>query len=169
MNSLTDLPNPKFHSLEEAVRRRSIAQMLGKRFVMTNGCFDLLHPGHLFFLNEAAQKGDLLWVLLNKAESVSALKGPHRPIQGDLERAYALASLTAVSGISLFKNKRLSEEILALKPDVYVKAADYTLETLDPEERQALEAVHAEILFLPFLKGSSTTHLIQRIQADRNT
>lgn len=163
MTLLSAVPNPKFCTLEDALRRRAVCRMLGKRFVMTNGCFDLLHPGHLYFLNEAAAQGDVLWVLLNAAASISVLKGPKRPMQGDVERAYALGSLSCVSGITLFEDTRLTAEIWALKPDVYVKAADYTLDTLDKGERAALEAVGAEIVFLPFLEGFSTTQLIRRI------
>ncbi len=165
MTLLSVVPNPKFCTLEDALRRRAVCRMLGKRFVMTNGCFDLLHPGHLYFLNEAAAQGNVLWVLLNAAASITALKGPTRPMQGDVERAYALGSLSCVSGITLFEDTRLTTEILALKPDVYVKAADYTLDKLDKGERAALETVGAEIVFLPFLEGFSTTQLISRITA----
>jgi len=96
---------------------------------------------------------------------VRALKGPLRPVQTELERAYALAALGCVDGIVIFRTPRLTEEIRTLKPDVYTKAGDYTLEKLDSSEREALQAIGAEIKFLPFLPGFSTTQLIAKIKA----
>lgn len=158
--------NPKlFKTLEEAAARREQLREQGKKLVLTNGCFDLLHCGHVFYLREAAKAGDELWIGLNGADSVRALKGPTRPVQGDLERAFTLGALGFVSGIFFFHTPRLDREIRALKPDVYAKAGDYTLETLDPGERAALLDVGAEIRFFPFLPGFSTTSLIAKINA----
>jgi rfaE bifunctional protein nucleotidyltransferase chain/domain len=158
------LPNPKLLSLAQAVRLRSRIRRSGRKLVLTNGVFDLLHPGHLHFLQKAGELGDLI-VALNSDRSVRALKGPGRPILGERERAYALAQLQAVKAVVIFRRKRLAREIRALKPDVYVKAGDYTLARLDPGERGELEAAGARILFLPFLPGFSTTKLIARIRA----
>lgn len=158
--------NPKlFPSLDAAVARRAELKAQGKRLVLTNGCFDLLHCGHVFYLREAAKLGDELWIGLNAAESVRALKGPTRPVQGDLERAFTLGALECVSGIFIFRTPRLDGEIRALAPDVYAKAGDYTLETLDPAERAALLDAGTRIRFLPFLPGFSTTSLIAKIRA----
>ena len=158
--------NPKlFPSLEAAVARREALAREGKKLVLTNGCFDLLHCGHVFYLRDAAALGDELWIGLNGAESVRALKGPTRPVQGDLERAFVLGALGFVSGIFFFHTPRLDAEIRALRPDVYAKAGDYTLETLNPDERAALESCGARIEFLPFLPGFSTTSLIGKISA----
>lgn len=158
--------NPKlFPSLEAAVARREALAREGKKLVLTNGCFDLLHCGHVFYLRDAAALGDELWIGLNGADSVRALKGPTRPVQGDLERAFVLGALGFVSGIFFFHTPRLDAEIRALRPDVYVKAGDYTLETLNPDERAALESCGARIEFLPFLPGFSTTSLIGKISA----
>ena len=137
----------------------------GKKLVVTNGCFDLLHCGHVSYLQEAAKLGDELWIGLNAAESVRALKGPTRPVQGDDERAFTLAALECVAGIFLFRTPRLDGEIRALAPDVYAKAGYYTLETLDAAERAALLDAGTEIRFLPFLPGFSTTSLIAKIAA----
>lgn len=93
------------------------------------------------------------------------LKGPLRPVQTESERAYALAALACVDAVVIFREKRLTGEIRALQPDVYVKAGDYTLEKLDPDERGALQACGARIEFLPFLAGFSTTSLIAKIKA----
>ena len=125
------LQNPKLLSLAQAVRLRARIRRSGRKLVLTNGVFDLLHPGHLHFLQKAGELGELV-VALNSDRSVKALKGPGRPILGERERAYALAQLSAVKGIVLFRRKRLAREIRALKPDVYVKAGDYSLASLDP-------------------------------------
>ena len=163
--TLATLPVPKLHPLAEAVARRAVLAAEGRRVVLTNGCFDLLHAGHLYFLESAAAAGDALFVALNSDESVRALKGPHRPVQSETERAYALSALACTHTLVIFRQPRLVAEIEALRPDVYVKAGDYTLERLDRSEREALQAVGADIRFLPFLPGFSTTLLLQRIAA----
>lgn len=166
MNENPLAQNPKlFPTLADAVARRAELKARGKTLVLTNGCFDLLHCGHVFYLRKAAQLGDELWIGLNGAESVRALKGPTRPVQGDLERAFTLGALDFVSGIFFFHTPRLDAEIRALAPDVYAKAGDYTLETLNPAERAALEDAGTQIRFLPFLPGFSTTSLIAKINA----
>ena len=160
------LPNPKlFASLDAAVAARESLRAAGKRVVLTNGVFDLLHTGHLYYLEKARGFGDALFIALNGDASVRQLKGPFRPVQAEEHRAYALAATWFVDGIVVFQNKRLTAEILALKPDVYCKAGDYTLEKLDPDERAALEKCGTEIRFLPFLPGFSTTNLIAKIKA----
>lgn len=133
--------------------------------VLTNGVFDLLHTGHIYSLQQARSRGDALIVALNADESVKQLKGPLRPVQSELERAYALGALSCVDAVVIFRAKRLTEEIRALHPDVYVKAGDYTLEKLEPTERAVLEQCGAQIDFMPFLEGFSTTSLIARIKA----
>ena len=160
------LSNLKLYaSLDAAVAAREQLRTTGKRVELTNGVFDLLHTGHLYYLEKARGFGDALFVALNGDASVRQLKGPLRPVQAEEHRAYALAATWFVDGVVVFQNKRLTAEILALKPDVYCKAGDYTLEKLDPDERRALEQVGAEIKFLPFLPGFSTTSLIARIKA----
>jgi rfaE bifunctional protein nucleotidyltransferase chain/domain len=104
----------------------------------------------------------MLVIAVNSDASVRQLKGAGRPINTEVDRAYALASLRCVDAVFIFPGPRLDREILALRPDVYTKAGDYSLETLDPGERAALEAVHAECHFLPFVQGHSTTSLIER-------
>jgi rfaE bifunctional protein nucleotidyltransferase chain/domain len=163
---MADLSNPKlFTSLADAVAARETLRASGKKLVLTNGVFDLLHTGHLYYLQKARALGDALFIALNSDASVRELKGPLRPVQNELERAYALAATWFVDGIVIFREKRLTPEILALKPDVYSKAGDYTLEKLNPEERAALEKVGARIDFMPFLPGFSTTTLIAKIKA----
>lgn len=152
-------------SLAQAVEARRRLQEAGRKLVLTNGCFDLLHTGHLYYLREAKEQGDALWVAINSDESVRQLKGPSRPIQEEQERAYSLAALEFVDGVFVFRTPRLADEIRAVAPDVYVKAGDYNLDTLNAEERAALEEVGAKISFLRFLPGFSTTALIEKIRA----
>jgi len=159
------LDNPKLFSLDEATRWRAARRDGGQRVVLTNGVFDLLHTGHLFHLQRARELGEALIVALNADESVRALKGPTRPVQTAAQRAYALAALTCVDAVVIFRTPRLDAEIRALRPDVYCKAGDYSLEKLDRGERAALEAANTTIQFLPFLPGFSTTNLIAKISA----
>jgi rfaE bifunctional protein nucleotidyltransferase chain/domain len=161
-------PNPRLFTLARAVALRRRLARNGGAFVLTNGVFDLLHPGHTSYLEKArklAGRKGVLFVALNSDASVRELKGKHRPILGEASRAYMLAQLGSVDGVLIFKGKRLAREISALKPDIYCKAGDYTLESLDPSERSALLAAGSRIVFMPFLKGFSTTKLISRIRA----
>jgi rfaE bifunctional protein nucleotidyltransferase chain/domain len=160
--------NPRLLTLGRAVSIRRGLRRAGRKFVLTNGVFDLLHPGHASYLEAArrlAGKNGVLFVALNSDASVRKLKGPHRPVLDEASRAYTLGQLRSVDGVVIFRGKRLAREIAALKPDVYCKAGDYTLATLDPTERAALEAAGAKVVFMPFLRGFSTTGLIHRIKA----
>jgi len=159
------LRTPKLLPLDELAARRREHAARGERVVLTNGCFDLLHAGHLHLLQQARAAGDVLFVAVNSDASVRALKGPSRPVLTEAERAFALAALACVDALCVFDTPRLTAEIAALRPDLYVKAGDYTLATLDPSERAALEAVGTEIRFLPFLPGFSSTELIRRISS----
>jgi D-glycero-beta-D-manno-heptose 1-phosphate adenylyltransferase len=160
-----NLDNPKLRNLNDTLAWREELRRNGRRVVLTNGVFDLLHTGHLYYLRQARQLGDALIIALNSDASVRALKGPSRPVQNEEQRAYALGALECVDGVVVFREPRLTAEIRALRPDVYCKAGDYTLEKLNVEERGALQDVGARIEFLPFLPGFSTTNLIARIKA----
>jgi len=162
------LPNPKLLTLRQAVRVRRRLRRAGGRLVLTNGVFDLLHPGHTAYLAQArklAGPRGRLFVALNSDRSVRRLKGPQRPVLDEQARAFNLAQLQAVDAVVIFRRRRLAPEIRALRPDVYVKAGDYSLATLDPGERAALESAGARVRFLPFIRGYSTTALIARIRA----
>jgi len=159
------LDNPKLFPFAGAIAARERLRSAGRRVVLTNGVFDLLHTGHLYYLQQARALGDALFIALNGDASVRALKGPSRPIQSEEQRAYALGALTCVDAVFVFHTPRLDAEIRALQPDVYCKAGDYTLDKLDRGERAALEEVGAAIQFLPFLPGFSTTALVARIKA----
>jgi rfaE bifunctional protein nucleotidyltransferase chain/domain len=160
-----NLDNPKLLSLAQAAERREGLRQAGRRVVLTNGVFDLLHTGHLYALQKARERGDVLIVALNADASVRALKGPTRPVQSEQERAFALGALDCVDLVVIFHAPRLTAEIRLLRPDVYCKAGDYTLEKLDAGERTALEEVGARVEFLEFLPGFSTSGLIARIKA----
>jgi rfaE bifunctional protein nucleotidyltransferase chain/domain len=162
---MLSLANTKLLTLGEADARRKALREQGKRVVLTNGVYDLLHTGHVYFLQRARELGDALFVALNGDVSVKALKGPLRPVQGQMERAYALAALSCVDAIVIFETPRLTSEIRSLRPDIYTKAGDYALDKLDGGERAALEEAGTRIEFLPFLPGFSTTNLIAKIRA----
>jgi D-glycero-beta-D-manno-heptose 1-phosphate adenylyltransferase len=119
----------------------------------------------LYYLKKARELGDALIIALNADASVRVIKGPARPVQSEEQRAYALGALACVDAVVIFREPRLTAEIRALRPDLYCKAGDYTIEKLNPEERAALQEVGARIEFLPFLPGFSTTNLIARIKA----
>jgi rfaE bifunctional protein nucleotidyltransferase chain/domain len=164
------LRDPKVLSLAEAGAARKALARAGGKLVLTNGVFDLLHPGHTSYLAAARKlagsKGKL-FVALNSDKSVRELKGKSRPILSENHRAYNLAQLRSVDGVVIFRHQRLDREIETLRPDIYCKAGDYTPATLDPDEFRALRKVGAKIRFMPFLKGFSTTKLIARIKAGK--
>jgi rfaE bifunctional protein nucleotidyltransferase chain/domain len=136
----------------------------GERVVLTNGCFDLMHPGHIFLLEQAAAFGDRLIVALNSDGSVRRLKGEERPIIAENLRAYAVQSLRSVDGVFIFDGMRVVGEIRALAPDVYVRAADRTVTDLDSKELRALRSVGAAIEFVSLLRGFSTTEIVARVK-----
>ncbi len=143
------------------LRRRLRTQ--GKRVVVTNGVFDILHLGHVTYLRKTRSFGDVLIVGLNGDKSVRLLKGPLRPIVPQRERAELLAALECVDYVMIFQEKRCDKLLAALEPDVYVKGGDYTLDTLDQNERRAVERGGGKIKIVPFVKGRSTTDIIGTI------
>lgn len=137
----------------------------GKRLVLTNGCFDLLHTGHVRYLEEARRCGDALLVAVNSDDSVRELKGPSRPVNGELDRAEVLAALRCVDHVTIFTGKRVTDVIRLLRPAVYAKGGDYTPETLDRGEKAALDEVGAEIRILQLVPGRSTTAILDKSRA----
>ena len=155
----------KLKTASELSAIRAAMGAAGKSLVFTNGCFDLLHVGHVRYLQQARALGDALVVAVNGDESVRALKGPTRPINSELDRAEVLTALECVDFVVLFHTERVTELVREIRPHIYAKGGDYTVATLDPGERTALQEVGANIQFLPFLPGFSTTQLIARIKA----
>lgn len=156
-------PAARVLTLETALEFREELRRAGKKLVVTNGCFDLLHRGHATSLAAARAHGDALLVLVNSDASVRELKGPSRPVTDEYSRAFLLASLRAVDAALIFDGRRCDRELAALKPDIYVKSGDYSLETLDRLERAALESAGAKIVFMPFVPGFSTTGTLKKI------
>lgn len=132
------------------------------RLVFTNGCFDLLHRGHVEYLYAARALGDALVVGLNSDDSVRRLKGESRPVVTELDRAIVLAGLGAVDAVTIFEEDTPRDLIAALLPDLLVKGGDYRPE--DVVGREEVEAAGGEVVIIPFLEGRSTTALINRMQ-----
>ena len=135
----------------------------GQRLVFTNGCFDLLHAGHVRYLLQARGLGDALAVGLNSDRSVRELKGEGRPVNVEEDRAEVLAALGCVDYVVIFDGKRATDVLSTVRPHVYAKGGDYTPDSLDPEERAALEKAGAEIRILPLVPGRSTTAVLERV------
>jgi rfaE bifunctional protein nucleotidyltransferase chain/domain len=135
----------------------------GKRLVVTNGCFDILHLGHVTYLETARNLGDMLLIGLSGDSSVQQLKGPGRPVNNERDRAAVLAALESVSGVCTFSEKTATCFLSLAQPDIYVKGGDYTLETLNQEERKTVESAGGKIILLPFVPGKSTTALLEKI------
>lgn len=154
----------KILSLEQLRGKADELRRQGRRLVLTNGCFDLLHVGHVRYLQQARDLGDFLVVAVNGDESVRALKGPGRPLNSESDRGEVLAALERVDFVTIFPSMRATEVIEAVRPAIYVKGGDYTLESLDPDEVAALKKVGAEIKTLPLVPGKSTTRLIERMR-----
>ena len=154
---------PKIVELEELSNRCKEVRSAGKKIVATNGCFDLLHVGHVRYLQAARALGDLLVVGLNGDRSVHELKGAGRPITTQSDRAEILAALECVDLVTIFPEIRAMKFLAAVRPTVYVKGGDYSSETLDDEERAVLKEIGAEIRLIPFETGYSTSGLIEQI------
>jgi rfaE bifunctional protein nucleotidyltransferase chain/domain len=136
----------------------------GKRLVATNGCFDLLHVGHVRYLRAARALGDALVVGINGDASVQALKGKDRPLNPERDRAEIVAGLESVDHVVIFPEERATRFLEQVRPAIYVKGGDYQIDTLNAEERAVLEKIATEIRILPFEAGCSTTGLIERLQ-----
>jgi D-glycero-beta-D-manno-heptose 1-phosphate adenylyltransferase len=153
----------KIIDLDELAQRGDELRASGRKLVATNGCFDLLHLGHVRYLQGARSLGDVLAVGLNGDRSVCELKGSQRPINNERDRAAMLAALSCVDFVTIFSEMRATRFILAAQPAFYAKGGDYTPETLDPEESAALKKVGAEICIIPFEKGYSTSLLLEQL------
>lgn len=138
----------------------------GKKIVFTNGCFDIIHAGHVRYLTKAKSFGDVLIVGLNTDESVRMLKGATRPINNQNDRAEVLLGLKAVDYVIFFGEMTAENLIAEIKPNVYVKGSDYNLETLP--EAQIVQSYGGRVEFVDLLEGRSTTGLVEKIFAGLN-
>ena len=154
----------KVVSMNELPARVKEIRAGGKKVVATNGCFDLLHAGHVRYLKAARALGDILVVGLNGNASVRELKGEGRPLNDEKDRAEVLAALESVDLVTIFPELRATRFLEAVTPDIYVKGGDYNSNTLNTDERAALEKVGAKIDIVPFEKGYSTTGLIEKLR-----
>jgi len=160
--TLAGRPASKLLSRAELAERVRTWQAAGRRVVMTNGCFDLLHAGHLTVLHEAARLGDALVVAINSDASVRRLKGPERPLVPEQERAALLAALDCVDAVTIFDEDTPLELLAAATPDVLVKGADYTVERV--VGREFVESRGGRVALVPLLPEKSTTALVERIR-----
>ena len=165
--SFRDVNLPKLKSATELTAISASFREGGRRLVFTNGCFDILHAGHVRYLQAARALGDALVVAVNGDASVRGLKGPGRPVNGEDDRAEVLAALACVDYVTVFQTERVTELLRAIQPQVYAKGGDYTVPSLDPSERAALEEAGAEIRILPLVPGRSTTATLERVKAGR--
>ena len=133
-----------------------------KTIVTTNGCFDILHVGHVRYLEKTKTFADVLIVALNSDKSVKSIKGESRPINNENDRAEVLSGLKSVDYVVLFDEDSPIDRLLEIKPDVYTKGADYTVETL-PEAKKIMEA-GGRIEFISFVEGKSTTSIIEKMR-----
>ena len=154
----------RFYSREELIKERQDWKRAGKVVVFTNGCYDILHPGHIRLLEQARSLGDLLILALNTDASVQRLKGPSRPLISEQERAAMALALEAVDAVTLFDEDTPRELIAAVLPDVLVKGADWSHFIAGREE---VEAAGGRVMALPLEPGYSTTGIVERILAQQ--
>ena len=148
-------------SQEEIIRIVRNGQAQGETFVVTNGCFDILHIGHVRYLKKTKEFADKSIILLNSDISVKSIKGENRPINCEFDRAEILSALSCVDYVVLFDEKSPAKLLEEIKPDVYTKGADYSLETLP--ERDVVLRNNIKVEFIDFVEGKSTTNVIKKI------
>ena len=157
----------KILSIDEMRLERARLRAEDKRLVFTNGCFDILHVGHVRYLQRARELGDALLVAINSDRSVRELKGAGRPVMNEQERAELLAALSAVDYVTIFDDISPRSLIAELLPDVLVKGGDYNLDEI--HGREEVERAGGRVLSLPFIEGASTSSLIDRLKARKSS
>ena len=162
MKAIEAIPN-KIFQLTDLKRQIAAWRVTGKKIAFTNGCFDILHEGHIFSLNEAAKEADILVIGVNSDASVKRLKGPDRPVNNEKSRAILLSNLVAVDAVILFEEDTPLELITALMPDVLVKGGDYTIEQIAGAKE--VIANGGRVVINPIVEGFSTTGIIQQIKS----
>ena len=148
-------------SIDKLVAERAELKSTGKRVVFTNGCFDLIHPGHVAYLREARNLGDCLIVALNSDRAVHELKGPKRPILNQDERSAVISALDMVDYVCVFDDVSPQSTVAAILPDVLAKGGDWPIETIIG--RAEVEANGGMVVSLPYVDGSSTSDIVDRI------
>ena len=141
----------------------------GRKLVVTNGCFDVLHLGHVTYLQQARDQGQALLVGVTSDAGVRSLKGPGRPLNSENDRAGVLAALASVDAVRIFPDLDAQAFLQEVRPDIYVKGGDYTIDTINQEERRLLEQLGVKIVILPAVPGRSTSALVQKMQSAETT
>ncbi|MEM6820693.1 MAG: adenylyltransferase/cytidyltransferase family protein [Verrucomicrobiota bacterium] len=159
------LPMGEIIPFDQLIEWRSNLNSDRSPLVVTNGCFDLLHVGHVRYLQQASELGKSLLIGINDDAGVQKLKGPSRPLNCEGDRAEILSALACITAVSIFSGDRAVEFLDAARPDIYVKGGDYTVDDLYPPERAILEKHASKIKILPFSPGRSTTNLIERMKS----
>ncbi|SFV34798.1 D-glycero-beta-D-manno-heptose 1-phosphate adenylyltransferase [Thermoflavifilum thermophilum] len=166
------MTQPKFNLIQSRIADRTSLsrhvhrwRLLGKKIVFTNGCFDLLHRGHIRLLSQAADLGDVLIVGINSDDSVKKLKGPERPLVAEQDRALLLAALCFVDAVTIFDEETPYELIRMVQPDVLVKGEDYAIDEIVGAD--IVQAYGGEVKTIPLETGYSTTALLQQIRSIR--
>jgi rfaE bifunctional protein nucleotidyltransferase chain/domain len=157
----------KLISFDDLARWREARRAAGDKVVATNGCFDLLHAGHVTYLQAARQEGDVLLVGLNSDASVRQLKGKGRPINSQADRAAVLCALEMVDAVCIFEDLRATRFLERAQPDVYVKGGDLSIESIPHEERDVVTKVAGVIRIMPLAPGRSTTDTLRRITSHK--
>jgi rfaE bifunctional protein nucleotidyltransferase chain/domain len=157
----TDLVQQKIYTLPALLKEKERWKFLQKKIAFTNGCFDILHEGHIFSLSEAAKEGDVLIVGINSDASTKRLKGPSRPINNEHSRALIIASLLMADAVVIFEEDTPLEIIKAIMPDVIVKGGDYTVDQIVGAKE--VIANGGNVVINPIVQGFSTTGIIDKI------
>jgi rfaE bifunctional protein nucleotidyltransferase chain/domain len=153
----------KIISWEQLPAWRDALRAQGRKLVVTNGCFDVLHRGHVTYLEAARALGDALLVGVNSDAGVRELKGADRPVNSETDRAAVLAALQSVDGVCVFTDRTAIRFLSTARPDIYAKGGDYTIDTINQEERRLIEKLGGKVAILPGVPGKSTTALLEKI------
>ncbi|MBL7759596.1 MAG: D-glycero-beta-D-manno-heptose 1-phosphate adenylyltransferase [Sediminibacterium sp.] len=162
MKAIEAIPK-KIFNLTDLQRQVAAWRVNGKTIAFTNGCFDILHEGHIFSLNQAAKEADFLIIGVNSDASVKKLKGPDRPVNNEKSRSLILSNLEVVDAVIIFDEDTPLQLILALMPDVIVKGGDYTIEQIVGAKE--VMANGGRVVINPIVEGFSTTGIIQQIKS----
>jgi len=155
----------KILPLDRLAAWRNALRASGKKLVTTNGCFDLLHRGHVTYLEAARNLGDALLVGINSDASVRELKGPNRPVNSESDRAAVLAALQSVDGVCVFNERDALRFLSAVAPDIYAKGGDYTIDTINQDERRLVEQLGGKVVVLGGVPGKSTSALLEKLSS----
>ncbi|MFP4418485.1 MAG: D-glycero-beta-D-manno-heptose 1-phosphate adenylyltransferase [Fibrobacterota bacterium] len=162
--AVSDLP--VFENAEAVKNFLAPLRQLGKKVVTTNGCFDIIHAGHIQYLSEAASLGDLLVVGINSDSSVRMLKGPSRPLQSEIDRATVMAALKMVSASFIFNQADPRTFLDIIKPEIHVKGGDYTADII---EAPTVQSYGGKVAIVSFREGYSTSRIVEKIKNHLNT